>query len=276
MAHSERFFNGNAGSTSYRNHTMAPRGRTRALGRNRGSNRIIEDGQPNDGLSRNRDNIPSVRAAYRPSPHIRKRGISVSHSRRTTYDHALKKDPPTGPRALSSITPTNIPSCPTAKRPSTPSLDDLAPRKRRRTESPSLIAPNAFTHPASPTSANHEHSLPRVACPRPCTIVADAAVRCEPFQLDSPVNAKRENSPVDISSLISVDSCSPSTPLFKKLGLPEKTSGSYHIAMIDQCKKGAASYMERRREWEDSVRNAVRFARGHNSPPLTIERCFIR
>lgn len=248
----------------------------RALGRSRGSNRIVEDGQPNDSWSRSRDHIPSIRAAYRPYQHVRKRGTSVSHSRRTSYHPVSKHNPPTGPRDRSSITTTNVPSSLAAKRPSIPSLDDLAPRKRRRTESPPLIIPNAHAYPASSTSANHEHSLPGVTRPRSCATVAGAAVRYKPFQLDSPVNAKRESSPVDIGSPISVDLCPSPPPLFKKLGLPEKTSGSYYVPMIDQCKKGAVLYLDRRQEWKDSILHTVRFVRGHDFPPLTIERCFIR
>lgn len=255
---------------------MTAQGRIRARGRSRGSNQIIEDGQPNDRLARNRDNIPNIRAAYRPYHHVRKRGTSAPPSRRTNSHPVLRNNPPTGPRALSSITATKLPSSSTAKRSSIPSLEDLAPRKRRRFDSPSLITPHAHTHPAPSTSENHEYSFPSVTRPRSSATIADAAVGRGPFQLNSLVDAKRESSPVDIGSPISVDLCPPSPPLFEKLGLPEKTSGSYHVPMIDQCKRGAISYMEHRQEWKDSIINAVRFVRGHNFPPLTIERCFIR
>jgi len=271
MPHSEEFFNGGLGPNPNSDRTMAARGRTRGLGRNRASIRIVEDGQPNDSLSRNRDDIPNIRATHRPYHHIRKHGTSVSHSRRTRQDRfvftGLKYNPPIAPRAFF------VPSGPAAKRHSIPSLDELAPRKRRRTESPPPTAPNTHTHPTSSAPANHEHLFPRVTTgPRSRAIVAEVAVECEPSLLEFPVNAKRESSPIVIDTL----GCPPSPPLFEKLGLPEKTSGSYHVAMIDECKKGAISYRERRQEWKDDILNAVRFVRGHDFPPLTIERCFIR
>jgi len=264
-AHNEGFFKGRRGSNPYGFHG----GRTGGPGR---SIRTVEDGQPNDRLSRDRDDIPSIRPAHRPYHHTRKRETSVSHSRRTGYNPFFpgKKDnPPTGPRALSF---TNAPSGPATKRPFIPPLDDLAPRKRRRTKSPLPITPNTHAHPASSTSANYEHSSPRVTATRSRAVVADAVVRCGPSPLDSSLSAKRESSPVIIDMLDSP----PSPPLFEKLGLPEKMSGSYHVAMVDQCRKGAISYMEHRQEWKGDIINAVRFVRGHDLPPLTIERCFIR
>lgn len=256
---------------------MAARGRMRGLGRSRASIRIVEDGQPNDSFSRNRDKIPSIRTTHRPYHHIRKHGASVSHSRRTSQNpvmfSGLKYNPPTGPRALSSINTTcSDPSGPAAERGSILFLDDLAPRKRRRIESPPPTIPNTRTHPTSSALANHEHSFSRTTGPRSRAVVPDVTVKRGSSPPEFQVNAKRESSPVVIDML----DCPPSPPLFEKLGLSEKTSGSYHVAMIDECRKGATSYMDRRQEWKYSMINAVRFVRGHDSPPLIIERCFIR
>ena len=258
---------------------MATRGRMRGSGRSGGLVRQFEDDQPNDSLSRNRHDIPRVRATHRPYHHNGKRGTNVSHSGRKSqplFDrHApvSRSDPATGPRPLAPLKTTrSVPSGPRSKRPSMASLGDLAPRKRQRTESPPPFTPSLHKQPATSIPVNHEHSFPRVPGSRSHAIVADVIARREPSPLEPPVNTKRESSPVVIDLL----DCPPSPPLFEKLGLPAKTSGSYHVAMIDQCRKGAVSYMEHRQEWKDSALNAVRFVRGHDFPPLTIERCFIR
>lgn len=256
---------------------MAARGRMRGLGRSRSSVRIVEDRQPNDSLSRNRDKIPSVRATYRPYHHISKHEPSPSHSRRTSQNPytfpGLRYNPPTGPRDLSSTNTTcSVPSGRAAERDSNLFSDDPAPRKRRRIGSQPPTAPNTHTYFTSPEPTNHEHSFSRAAGPQSRATVADIKVECGPSPLEFPINAKRESSPVVIDML----DCPPSPPLFEKLGLPEKTSGSYHVPMKDECKKGAISYMKRRDEWKGSIQNAVRFVRGFDFPPLIIERCLIR
>lgn len=258
---------------------MAARGRARGLGYSRSTIRNVEDGQPNDSLSRNRDHIPSIRATHRPYHHIRKHGTTVFPSRKTSqYPYMfprLNRNPPTGPRALSSTNTTrSVPSGPAAERDSIPLLDDLAPRKRRRTDSPPPTAPITHTHTHRMSSApeNHEHSFTWATGPRSSTIDTGIIDECEQSPLESPVNAKRESPLIVIDML----DCPPSPPLFEKLGLSEKTSGSYHIAMIDECRKGAISWQDRRKEWMVDNQDAVRFVRGHDFPPLTIERCFIR
>jgi hypothetical protein len=274
---SEGFFNGNGGSSPW--YTMATPGRMRGPSRSKGSTRIVEDGQPNDSLFRNRDDIPRIRATHRPYHDFRNRGVRGSHSSRKSrqlpdrhapvYPSGLK-DPPTAPRALSSMK--NI-GGPSAKRPSIPSPDDFpATKKRRRSESPPQITQNMRTCPASSIPTNTRHSPPRVSAPPSRKIVADVAVKCEPSPMQYSVNVKRECSP----ALVNLFDSPPSPPLFEKLGLPEKTSGSYHVAMVDRCRIGAVSYMEHRQEWKESMINAVRFVRGHGFPPLTIEGCLIR
>lgn len=278
-AHSEGFFSRNGGPNRNEDRTMAARGRARGLGRSRSSIRIFEDGQPNDSLARNRDHIPSVRATHRPYHHIRKHGTTVFPSGRTSQHPYMfpgfKSNPPTAPRAFSSINTTpSVPSGPAADRDSILNLDDLAPRKRRRTESPPPTAPNTHTntHTMSSVPENHERSFTRATGPRSRVIVAGITDKREQSPLEFPVDAKRESSPVVIDML----DCPPSPPLFEKLALSEKTSGSYHIAMIDECRKGAISWRDRRAEWMVDQQNAVRFVRGHDFPPLTIERCFVR
>ncbi len=275
----ERFFNRGRGPNPNGNHTMSARGRARGRGRSRGPIRIVEDGQPNDSLFRNRDEIPTIHATHRPYHHNKKHGKGVFPSRRTSQDPFMfpgfQRNPPNGPRTLSSANNTcSFPSGPYAERDSIPYLDDLAPRKRRRTESPLPSAPNIHTrfHTTSPAPANHEPSFTRATSPRSRAIVAGIIVKCGQSPLDFPVNAKRESSPIVIDML----DCPPSPPLLEKLGLSEKTSGSYHVAMIDECRKGAISYRGRRQEWMDRIMNSVQFVRGHDFPPLIIDRCFIR
>ena len=262
---------------------MSARGRPRARGRwrNRGSIRnIVEDGQPNESLfRRNRDEIPTIRATHRPYHHIRKHGKSAFPSCRTSQDPfmfpGLRCNPPTGPRTFSSANTTcRFPGGSTAERDSILYLDDLAPRKRRRTESPPPTAPNIHTHTHTMSSApeNHEHSFTRATSPRSRAIFAGIPVKCEQSRPDFPVNAKREISPIIIDML----DCPPSPPLLEKLGLPEKTSGSYHVAMIDECRKGAISYRERRQQWKHDIEKSVRSVRGPDFPSLIIDRCFIR
>jgi hypothetical protein len=276
-AHSEGFFDRSRGSNPNGNRTMTARGRTRGQGRNRRSDLIVEDGQPNDRLPRNRDRIPSVRATYRPYDNSRKHGTSVSHSHRTSQNPfafaGSQYNPPAGPGALSSINTTySVPSGPAAERDPVLLLDDPTPRKRRRIGSQPPTAPNTHAHPTSSAPANHEHSFSRATGPRSHATVADIAVKSEQSPLEFPVNAKRESSPVAIDTL----ECPPSPPLFEKLGLPEKTSGSYHVAMKDECRRGAISFKRRRAEWKHSIQNDVRFVRGHDFPPLIIEKCLIR
>ena len=260
---------------------MSARGGPRARGqwRSRDSIRsIVEDGQPNDSLfRRNRDEIPTVRATHRPYHPIRKHGKSAFPSRRTSQDPFMfpgsNCNPPTGPRTFSSANTTcSFPSGSAIERDSILYLDDLAPRKRRRTESSPPTAPNIHTHTHTTSSApaNHEHSFARATSPR--SRAAGITVKCEQFRPDFPVNAKRESSPVIIDML----DCPPSPPLLEKLGLSEKTSGSYHVAMIDECRRGATSYKKRRRQWKDDIVNSVRFVRGRDFPELIIDRCFIR
>ena len=278
-AHSAGFFNHSGGSNPNGGRTTSTRGRARGLGRNRSSIRIVEDGQPNDSLSRNRDHIPNVLATHRPYHHIRKHGTNGFPSHRTSHNpymfQGLQSNPPTGPQPLSSINTTrSVPSGPVDERGSILLLDDLAPRKRRRTESPPPTAPNTHIHfhPMSPVSENHKHSFTRETGPRSRAVVADITDECEQSPLSFSVNAKRESPPVDIDML----DCPQSPPLFEKLGLLEKTSGSYYFAMIDECRKGAISWRARRKEWVAANKNAIRFVRGHDFPPLTIERCFTR